>query len=162
MSTLLDRKRIVRAWNRLAVLPALCLVLTAASLFAMGSSGKQPAESPGAATAPPKGGTGPGIGEVIRDPERFSGLEIVLGGAFRGWKGSCPESGMMTRSDWIVEDETGCIYVTGLAPQNLSSAEPHGERIMVQGTVIAGPGKKPVLKAARVTVMPKLPDDSRR
>ena len=54
---------------------------------------------------------------------------------------------MLTRSDWMLEDETGCIYITGRIPNSLSPVQPKGERVLVKGRVITTKKGKPVIKA---------------
>jgi len=89
------------------------------------------------------------IGKVTSDPSGFKEKKIVLEGIFRGWNGKCESSRPLTRSDWILEDETGCIYVTGKVPSSLSPMAPKGERISVSGTV------KPLVRAEAVSTLPE-------
>lgn len=98
------------------------------------------------------------IGKVIEDPSNYEGKEIVLEGIFRGWNGKCESSRPMTRSDWILEDETGCIYITGKIPPHLSPLAPKGERITVSGTVQAGPSGMPLVRAETVLDVPAMPE----
>lgn len=64
------------------------------------------------------------IGELIKHPDRFIGQQVEVIGFFRGWdllkevKGSSP----VTRSDWVIADSSGAIYVTGIIPPNLDPA----------------------------------------
>lgn len=136
----------------------LFLVLHGAPLHGMGQRGQKPTEQERAVPAPapsarPESRTA--IRDILSDPVKFSDAEVVLEGVFRGWKGACPASSMLTRSDWVIEDQTGCIYVTGLVPHDLSLMQPRDERIVVTGRVIVGKMGKPVIKAQKLTQVEK-------
>lgn len=77
---------------------------------------------------------------ILKDPVSFEGREVLLKGRFKGWKARCPGSSPATRSDWAIEDDTACIYVSGRAPKGLSPLRPQGELVIVKG--IARAGKK--------------------
>ncbi len=131
------------------------VIMPAAPLFAMGA--KQPVEqSKGAAPATRPAGPDSrvSIKAIQENPALFAEKEVVLEGVFRGWTGTCA-SPFITRSDWTLEDETGCIYITGRIPNSLSPAQPKGERVLVQGRVITTKKGEPVIKAARIFLLPK-------
>lgn len=77
---------------------------------------------------------------ILKDPLSFEGREVLLKGRFKGWKAKCAGSSPATRSDWALEDDTACIYVSGRVPGGLSSLRPKGELVIVKG--IARAGKK--------------------
>jgi len=64
------------------------------------------------------------IGKIISQPDQYLSQQVEIVGYFRGWdllkevKGSPP----VTRSDWVIADNSGAIYVTGNAPPNLNPA----------------------------------------
>lgn len=65
------------------------------------------------------------VGELLKSPER-SGEQVEIIGYFRGWDllkevGTSPPE---TRSDWVIADNSGAIYVTGLIPAGLDSSSP--------------------------------------
>ncbi len=95
------------------------------------------------------------IKQILDDPVSCENHDVTVQGTYKGWSGKCANSAMLTRSDWILDDETGCIYVTGLMPTGFSADKPHGERVMVQGKVILGGKGKPVINADRVIPIPK-------
>jgi hypothetical protein len=76
---------------------------------------------------------------------------VTLEGVFRGWKGKCSSSYMLTKSDWILEDDTDCIYITGRMPANVSPLKPQGERFLVTGRVVKNKKGKAILKAEQLT-----------
>jgi len=83
------------------------------------------------------------IGSIIAEPESYDGREVKIKGKFIGW--SMPEheivTPMITRSDWIVEDESGAIYVTGLSSEPLDPTNDVGRRVIVTGIVRLRDGK---------------------
>lgn len=95
------------------------------------------------------------IKQVLDAPAGFDGKEVVVQGIFLGWKGTCPSSAMLTRSDWVLEDEAGCIYITGRMPDNVSPANPKGERILVKGRVLLNKKGVPSIQAILFTLLKK-------
>lgn len=57
------------------------------------------------------------IGEIISNPNLYEGKTVIIDGKFGGWSGnlSCDyeNMAMKTRSDTIIYDETGCLYMSG-------------------------------------------------
>jgi hypothetical protein len=94
------------------------------------------------------------IREILENPARFAGKEVVLRGEFRGWKADCPSSTMVTRSDWVLEDGTDCLYVTGRIPSGLLPSEPQGETLLIRGRVVTSRAGKAVLSADRIIELP--------
>lgn len=133
---------------------AALVIMPATPLFAMGA--KQPVEQ-GKDAVPPsqpaRSGSGVTVRAIQENPTLFTEKEIVLEGVFRGWTGKCV-SPFITRSDWVLEDETGCIYITGRIPNSLSPVQPKGERVLVKGRVITTRKGKPVIEAAQITLLP--------
>ena len=130
------------------------LFLACPPLFAMGA--KEPVKQAGEAAPPPpvvvpQGDAAIPIAKVLEKGGEYAEKTVVVEGVYRGWKGKCSRSFMLTRSDWILEDESGCIYITGLMPPGLSPARPRGEHILVRGTVRLNSKGKPVIKASRLT-----------
>lgn len=88
------------------------------------------------------------IRQVITNAAAMHDQPVVLTGSFRGWKG-CPDSAMLTRSDWVLEDDSGCIFVTGTLPAGVSPESAKGERIRVTGHVVLDAKGKPAIRAVR-------------
>jgi hypothetical protein len=145
-------------WAAMSIIQAaaaLMLSITPVTLlFAMGA--KQPVEqNKGAAPAPqPESLSGRvTVRAILENPSLFTEKEIVLEGVFRGWTGKCV-SPFITRSDWVLEDDTGCIYITGRIPSGLSPQQPKGERVIVKGRVLITKNGKPVIKASQIALRP--------
>lgn len=73
------------------------------------------------------------IGEILDFPGQYAGEEVEIIGYFHGWDllAEIQSGPPVTRSDWVIADNSGAIYVTGLMPQNLDPAS-HAET----GTVL--------------------------
>lgn len=91
------------------------------------------------------------IRQIIDDAGSYVGKDVAVRGIFRGWSGKCESSAMLTRGDWILEDETGCIFITGRMPNNVSAVKPQGEYILVTGRVLMNKKGKPIIKADQLT-----------
>lgn len=72
------------------------------------------------------------IDEVMKDIKSYLGKKLLISGEFRGWEGSAGPP-PVTRSDWVVKDDTGYIYVLGAPPFN--PVEDKGKKIIVIGTL---------------------------
>ena len=90
------------------------------------------------------------IQKILKNPSEFVNREIALEGAFQGWKGKCEDSNPLTRSDWILKDETACIYVSGKIPSGVSTTDPRGEVLILSGTLKIKEGGKPYFEAKEV------------
>jgi hypothetical protein len=73
------------------------------------------------------------VGEIIDRAEDLEGRMVEVTARFMGWKGSCRNGPPVTRSDWMLEDESGCIYVSGPAPPGLSPAQPKQRMVTIVG-----------------------------
>lgn len=80
------------------------------------------------------GGEQVSIADITSNPTEYKGRTVTISGEYRGWEpghGSPP----VTRSDWILKDETGSIYVTGKVSPRLDPVEDIGKKITVYGIV---------------------------
>ncbi|MBU0675039.1 MAG: hypothetical protein KJ950_10385 [Proteobacteria bacterium] len=90
--------------------------------------------------------------DLLRKKEVSPGQTVELSGQFMGWKGTCLTAPPVSRSDWMLVDSTGCIYVTGAIPVGLDPAKPNLETILVKGRLAADQKGKAYLEAESVTV----------
>jgi hypothetical protein len=95
------------------------------------------------------------ISDIINNASEYEGKTVIIEGMYGGWiKKGCDlsKSAHLTRSDKIIYDSTGCIYMTGgveyiyketeiLSPADTSSI---GRKIKIRATVILKEGK-PIL-----------------
>lgn len=75
------------------------------------------------------------IQDILDKTDDYEGRQVILNCTFQGWRGKCRTGPPISRSDWMVEDDTGCIYATGALPRGLSAASPMGEKLQLTGTV---------------------------
>lgn len=54
------------------------------------------------------------IAEIKANPSKFFGKKVMISGIYMGWKSK--ESPPVTRSDWVIDDGSGRIYVTKCFP----------------------------------------------
>jgi hypothetical protein len=85
------------------------------------------------------------IHAIAKNPDFYVGKEVVVWGEVKGWKGSCLSPPPLTRSDWMIEDDGQCIYVSGDLPVGLNALNPSGEKISVKATIKIDRTGKPYL-----------------
>jgi len=77
----------------------------------------------------------PKISDIFAKPENYLNKEVTVTGQFMGWKGAAGGP-PVTRSDWVLKDETGAIYVVGPYPPGCIPPDTGiGTRIKVKGVV---------------------------
>ncbi|MCR4402390.1 MAG: hypothetical protein NUW12_06345 [Firmicutes bacterium] len=90
------------------------------------------------------------VGEIHENMGRLLSKEIMVRAQYMGWSGDVgPEAGApVTRSDWLLKDETGWIYVTGGAIPGLSPWRKgdQGTRVEVVGVVVAKCDGRPCVR----------------
>lgn len=67
------------------------------------------------------------IGSIIAEPSTFEGQEVTIVGYYRGWDllNEANVSPPVTRSDWVIKDATGAIYVSALSEATLPNGLHH-------------------------------------
>lgn len=78
------------------------------------------------------------IADIVADAERYQGEFVRVSGLFYGWSGRCSGTPPKTRSDWMLESDGSCIYVSGSTPKGKSARPPAkgiGEEVTIKGTV---------------------------
>jgi hypothetical protein len=73
------------------------------------------------------------IGAIKQNPVVYEGQTVTISGEYRGWEGG-HGSPPVTRSDWVVQDNTGSIYITG-SSLGLRYPDDLGKVIKVNGIV---------------------------
>ncbi|MCG2738718.1 MAG: hypothetical protein L6300_00570 [Syntrophaceae bacterium] len=73
-------------------------------------SGK-PVSSPTAASQPNFTSI---VQDILSNPKNYAGKEVVIVGYYRGWNllGEARGRSPVTRSDWVIKDNSGAIYVS--------------------------------------------------
>jgi hypothetical protein len=98
------------------------------------------------------------LGSVLTAPLSYEGKSIIVVGYYRGWD-LLHETSMsppVTRSDWVVKDATGAIYVSANSETKLpevlqpSSLEDTDIILEVKGVVCISKGGQPYIEATNV------------
>jgi hypothetical protein len=85
----------------------------------------------------------------------MAGKKVKVVGSFSGWQGKCTGRPPMSRSDWMIESATACVYVSGRLPAELSSVPPArgiGKPIVVFGEISFDNAGKAYLRSERISV----------
>ena len=87
------------------------------------------------------------VKDILTDPGEFEGQSVTLVGYYRGWDllGEAGSGPPVTRSDWVIRDDSGAIYVqAGLA---------------IEGNITLNPGSSTdTVNVLRVTGFVRLTD----
>lgn len=133
------------------------VILLAGMIVIAGASGCAPAVSTQTKDVSPplqKNIAKTSISELKKAPENWQNKQVLISGKYRGWEASCSDSGQRTRSDWVIQDDTGCIFVSGIMPGNLSPTQPKGQLLSVVGTLRLTSAGLPYLEGSEVKIMP--------
>jgi len=98
------------------------------------------------------------LGSVITEPFSFEGQDIIVVGYYRGWDllHEANTSPPVTRSDWVIKDLTGAIYVSAdseaKVPEGLHPSSPQdtGVILEVKGVVRVTGGGQPYIEATSI------------
>jgi hypothetical protein len=102
------------------------------------------------------------IGFILNNPSDFQGREVTIVGYYRGWD-LLQEANMpppVTRSDWVITDTTGAIYVSAASPakvpEGLSPGSLHSVNTLLEGTGIVRLTQtgQPYIEAAIIRRLP--------
>jgi len=93
------------------------------------------------------------IGDIRATPTAYEGKAVTIEGKYLGWKGGFG-SPPVTRSDWLVQDATGWLYVTG-KPAGLDPVSDIGRPIKVTGLVRITKDGEPYLYAQEIEIKVK-------
>lgn len=102
------------------------------------------------------------ISSILSKPQSFNGKEITIIGYFRGWDLLKEAQTMppVTRSDWVIRDATGAIYVSANSeahlPQGLNPSSIDGVYTVleVKGTVQLSEKGQPYIFARSIKMVP--------
>jgi hypothetical protein len=127
--------------NRLLVGKFILLAVFLAVPLVTGCQQATPLPSPPAITS---------IGDIRAAPTAYEGKVVTIGGKYQGWQGGFGPP-PVTRSDWLVKDTSGWLYVTG-KPAGLDPLGDVGRPIKVTGLVRITENDEPYLYAQEVEV----------
>ena len=89
------------------------------------------------------------VDELLQRAPVFKDKIVTVRGSFRGWQGSCKGPPPETRSDWMLEHEGACIYVSGPTPvgvDRVPNSKDIGREIEIVGRVLLDSGGIPYIK----------------
>ncbi|MDY7031721.1 MAG: hypothetical protein SVY10_07415 [Thermodesulfobacteriota bacterium] len=92
------------------------------------------------------------IGELRNDVEKYKGRMIIVRGEYCGWHGEGLKNPFITRSDWVMKDATGGIYVSGRMPVEMRKGVNKGINIEVKGRFLLSRDNVPYIKAIEITL----------
>lgn len=98
------------------------------------------------------------VGSILTRPRDFQGQEVTIVGYYRGWDllQEANTSPPVTRSDWVIADTTGAIYVSATSPAKVpeglspSSLQSVNTLLEVKGTVRLTPKGQPYIEATGI------------
>ncbi|MBI2843753.1 MAG: hypothetical protein HYX78_10170 [Armatimonadetes bacterium] len=93
------------------------------------------------------------VSTIVNNVDAAVGQLVQITGTYMGWRPdpkapACKPGPPVTRSDWAVSDETGCIFVTGRS--GLDPISDIGKKISVSGTVKKTEKGQPYVEARNV------------
>jgi len=89
------------------------------------------------------------IGDINNNPSVYDGKSVTVIGEYRGWQSELGHGPPVTRSDWILRDETGEIYITGKSPR-LDPIRDIGHNLLVTGIVKISKYNYPYIDAKNI------------
>jgi len=92
----------------------------------------------------------PSIADIRSTPAAYEGKIVTIEGEYQGWKGGFGGP-PVTRSDWLVQDTTGWLYVTA-KPSGLDPLTDVGHPIKVTGLVRMTKDGEPYLYAQEIEI----------
>jgi hypothetical protein len=135
----------------ISVLLILFLGLSVSLAACAGSRGERESAMPDADSQSPPNVS---LAAIKSAAQNYQDKIVTISGVFKGWKGLCRSSFTVTRSDWILDDGTDCIYVSGQIPTGVSATEPKDERLVVTGTILRDKAGAIHLKAMEINRTP--------
>lgn len=97
---------------------------------------------------------------IANQPANWAGKTVKVSGRFSGWQGKCSGRPPVSRSDWMIESDSACLYVNGRLPPELSAIPPGrgiGDQIVVSGKVGIDQFGKAYIQSERVSLRKSLP-----
>ena len=148
--------------KKICVLVLVCLAWTAGmsgcvSQTATPSSSNpaQPAVQP---TPPASAQLSDLIEQIRQSPQDYLGETVEITGYYHGWDllREVGEPPPVTRSDWVIADEGGALYVTGLLPAQLDPASQDSVGTLIHLVATVAMSEEQVyLEAQSVDVLPE-------
>jgi hypothetical protein len=97
------------------------------------------------------------IEDILASPQEYVGTPVEVTGYYQGWDllGEVGEAPPVTRSDWVIADQGGALYVTGMLPEGLNPASLDDVGAVIRLTATVAMQQEQVyLQAQAVQVLP--------
>jgi len=89
------------------------------------------------------------VDEFVNNVNKYENELVTIKGIFMGWRGSCKTPPPETRSDWMMEYNEVCVYVSGPPPLGIDitpNSKDIGKVINIHGKVLIGKSGTPYIK----------------
>lgn len=89
------------------------------------------------------------VDEFVSNTNKYENQLVTIRGVFMGWKGSCKVPPPETRSDWMMEYDGACIYISGPTPLGIDIipySKDIGKEIDIYGRVLLDKSGVPYIK----------------
>ena len=84
----------------------------------------------------------PKISDILSNEDAYLSKEVTVNGQFMGWSGGVGGP-PVTKSDWVLKDDTGSIYVVGPYPPGCIPPDTGiGTKVKINGIVKITAGKQ--------------------
>ncbi len=99
------------------------------------------------------------VASIIADPKSYEGQRVNMVGYFRGWDLLHEASGgpPVTRSDWVIKDASGAIYVSGWSkagmPRDPSSLDNVNTILALAGVIRVTAKGQPYIEAESIEIL---------
>lgn len=93
------------------------------------------------------------ISAILSSPKEYAGTQVEITGYFHGWDllGEAGGAPPVTRSDWVIADSSGAIYVTGILPEGLDPSSKKVVNTIIRLTAtVKNDGKRVYLVAEKI------------
>ena len=91
------------------------------------------------------------IADIRANPKMYEDKVVTIEGTYQGWSSGYPGVPPISRSDWLMKDDTGWIYVTGKRPA-LDPLEDVVTKIVVTGIVRSSEAGEAYIVAERIEI----------
>jgi hypothetical protein len=99
------------------------------------------------------------VASIVANPYSYEGQQVTVVGYYRGWDllHETETGPPVTRSDWVIKDTSGAIYVSALSKAKISSLDPSSREdvntiLKVVGIVHVSTKGQPYIEAENVEV----------
>jgi hypothetical protein len=84
------------------------------------------------------------VGKILKNPAQYMGKQVEVIGYYRGWDllGEAQTGPPITRSDWVIKDNSGAIYIVGISPKGVSAGSTKYINIVIRLNAVVRQNKE--------------------